>query len=90
MAQTSKNQKKKTEYFKTTVQLCFDPDFIDCKHCPLLITYSRQTCGLTGELITNDKCVGNWCPFLDEVIEFHIGRKNKDLFADYEAIPFLN
>lgn len=70
-------QKKKTEYFETTVQLFFDPDFIDCKHCPLLTTYNgRQACGKTGELITDDRCVGNFCPFLDEVIEF---RTNYDL-----------
>lgn len=75
-------QVKKTEYFETDVHICFDPDFIDCKHCPLLITYSRQTCGLTGELITNDKCVGNWCPFLDEVIEFQINHELQKIKGD--------
>lgn len=75
-------QTKKTEYFKANVQLCFDPDYIDCKHCPLLITYSRQTCGLTGELITNDKCVGNFCPFLDEVIEFQINYEYNKIKGD--------
>lgn len=76
-------QTKKTEYFKTNVQLCFDPDYIDCKHCPLLITYSRETCGLTGELITNDRCVGNFCPFLDEVIEYQINYEyNKIIKGD--------
>ena len=75
-------QVRQTEYFYADVHICFDPEYIDCKHCPLLITYSRQTCGLTGELITNDKCVGNWCPFLDEVIEFQTNYELKRIKGD--------
>ena len=76
-------QAKKTEYFKTKVQLCFDPDYIDCKHCHLLETYSREMCRITGELITNDRCVGNFCPFLDEVIEYQINYEyNKIIKGD--------
>lgn len=72
-------QKKQTEYFEIKVKLCFDPEYIDCKHCRLLETYSRETCRLTGELITNNKCVGNWCPFLDEVIDFQLNYELKKL-----------
>ena len=75
-------QVKKTEYFETDVHLCFDPDFIDCKHCPLLETYSREVCRLTGELITNDRCVGNFCPFLDEVIEYQLNYELKRIKGD--------
>lgn len=72
-------QVKKTEYFETNVRLCFDPDYIDCKHCPLLETYSRENCRLTGELIPNNKCVGNFCPFLDEVIDFQTNYELKKI-----------
>lgn len=68
-------QAKRDEYFRTSVILCFDPDFIDCKHCPLLETYSRETCRLTGELIPNNKCVGNHCPFIDEVIDYQTNKE---------------
>lgn len=72
-------QKKQTEYFEVKVKFCFDPEYIDCKHCPLLETYSREVCRLTGEFITNNKCVGNWCPFLDEVIDFQLNYELKKL-----------
>lgn len=72
-------QNKRIEYFYADVVLCFDPDYIDCKHCPLLETYSREVCRVTGEFIPNDKCVGNWCPFLDEVITFQTNRELKKL-----------
>lgn len=60
-----------TQYAKASVELYFEPDHINCAHCPLLETYSRNQCRRTGEYITNTKITGMWCPliFEEELLE---------------------
>ena len=55
-----------TEYVKATVTIYFEPEHMDCAHCPLLETYARKQCRRTGEYIVDDKTVGYWCPLIEE------------------------
>lgn len=56
-----------TEFIHATVDLFFQPEHMDCAHCPLLETYARKQCRRTGEYIVDDRTVGAWCPL--EVVE---------------------
>ena len=51
-----------TEYVKATVDIYFEPDHACCQFCPLMTTYSRNTCTRTGELIVDTRSRGLWCP----------------------------
>lgn len=51
-----------TEFVRTTVDIFFHPDHVDCAHCPLLETYARKQCRRTGVYIIDDRTVGAWCP----------------------------
>lgn len=51
-----------TEYSTATVEIYFDPAHVDCQHCPLMTTYSRNQCMRTGELIVDTRGRGKWCP----------------------------
>ena len=51
-----------TEYVKGTVELFFEPGYVDCAHCHLMTTYSRNQCVRTGELIVDPRGRGRWCP----------------------------
>ena len=57
---------------ETVVTLRFDPRRVDCAHCPLLETYSRKLCRMTGEYIVNDSAIGIFCP-----LKFDIENLNK-------------
>lgn len=53
------------KYVKAYIDINFEENHVDCDHCPLLITYSRKTCGRTGELVVNpSKTVGYYCPLV--------------------------
>lgn len=54
--------KKCTAYVCATVDLYFEPEHMDCAHCPLLETYSRNQCRRTGEYIIDTRSIGAWCP----------------------------
>ena len=53
-----------TEYTEAKVSIFFDPDHVDCQHCPLMTTYSRNQCMRTGELIVDTRGRGRWCPLV--------------------------
>ena len=50
------------EYARATVNIFFEPEHIDCAHCPLLETYARKQCRRTGEYIIEDRARGHYCP----------------------------
>jgi hypothetical protein len=51
------------EYVEMTVSIFFEPEHVDCNHCPLLETYSRDMCRKTGEYVIDPRyVVGNFCP----------------------------
>lgn len=54
------------DYIRTTVELFFEHDHLDCAHCPLLETYARKQCRRTGEYIIDDRTTGHWCPLVKE------------------------
>lgn len=49
-------------YVKATVDIYFDPDHVDCDHCPLMHGWERKQCDRTGEFIIDGKGLGKWCP----------------------------
>lgn len=56
-------EKKQYQYVETTAKIYFEPEHIACQYCPMLETYSRNQCRLTGEYITDTRyTVGGWCP----------------------------
>ncbi len=67
-----------TEYVKGTVELFFEPDHVDCSHCQLMTTYSRNQCMRTGELIVDPRGRGRWCPI-------NFGGDEKYQSMDYEG-----
>lgn len=50
------------EYVRATVDMYFEPEHVDCAHCPLLETYARKQCRRTGEYIIDDRSTGYYCP----------------------------
>ena len=50
-----------------------------CRFCPLLQTYSRNQCMLTGELIVDTKGRGYHCP-----LEWEDENNGEKLFSDAE------
>lgn len=58
-----------TNYTEATLSIFFDPDHVDCQHCPLMTTYSRNQCMRTGELIVDTRGRGRWCPLVFEDTE---------------------
>lgn len=50
-----------TEYVKASIDIFFEPGHVDCQHCPLLETYSRNQCRKSGEYIVDTRGRGRWC-----------------------------
>ena len=54
-----------TWYMKASVTIGFPEDRIVCKYCPLMETYSRNQCRMTGEyLIYPESARGYKCPLI--------------------------
>lgn len=52
-----------SEYAKAVANIYFEPDHVACAYCPILETYARAQCRLTGEYIIDTRfTVGRWCP----------------------------
>ena len=51
-------------YVKRTVDINFTGE-VCCARCPLLETYSRKQCRVSGEFIVDDRTVGGWCPLVN-------------------------
>lgn len=61
------------EYIETTAKIFFEKGHLSCQFCPLMETYSRNSCRLTGELLIDPKyTVGHWCP-----LRFEEGEENE-------------
>ena len=48
--------------YTATATIKFQSGYICCQYCPVLNTYSRNHCNLTGEIITDPKMIGYECP----------------------------
>jgi len=49
-------------YTSGTADIHFPEDKVCCAYCPLMETYARKQCRLTGELLVDDRYIGYWCP----------------------------
>ena len=68
-----------TSYTKRTVEINFTGDSICCARCPLLETYARKQCRLTGEYLADGYLIGGPCP-MNLIEEEEYGG------SEYEAI----
>lgn len=51
------------KYFtRGTVRVHFPEDKVCCAFCPLLETYARKQCRMTGEYLADDRTIGYTCP----------------------------
>lgn len=51
-----------TYYTKGTVTIAFPEDDVRCRLCPLLETYARPQCRMTGEYLAEGYLIGGMCP----------------------------
>lgn len=52
-----------TDYVKAEANIFFEPSHIACAYCPMLETYARNQCRMTGEYIIDTRyTVGHYCP----------------------------
>lgn len=51
-----------SEYIPATVNIYFEPGHVGCAWCPLMETYSRKQCRMSGAYILDDRTIDPWCP----------------------------
>ena len=51
-----------SRYIKGTASIYFAEDHVCCDKCPLMETYSRAACKLTGKLLLDTRVVDADCP----------------------------
>lgn len=56
-------------YTVTHLKVFFPDDRVCCAFCPLLETYAREQCRMTGEYIADDRGQGMWCPLVIQAVE---------------------
>lgn len=49
-------------YTAGTVKVAFPEDRVCCAYCPLMETYARKQCRMTGEYLADDRYIGYRCP----------------------------
>lgn len=50
-------------YTEATAKVFFPTDHVCCDFCPIMETYARKQCRLTGEYLADTRCnVGYMCP----------------------------
>lgn len=49
-------------YTRARVNIYFPEGRVCCKFCPVLETYAREQCRLTGEYLADTRGVGYMCP----------------------------
>lgn len=51
------------EYVRSSATIYFERGHVACAYCPLLETYARNQCRMTGEYIIDTKYTVGWkCP----------------------------
>lgn len=57
-------------YACATVSVFFDREHVACAYCPMLETYARNQCRMTGEYIIDTRYTTGWkCPLNIEIPE---------------------
>lgn len=54
-----------TNYDARAVMLFFPAGHVCCDLCPLLETYARKQCRMSGEYILDSRGRGMWCPLTE-------------------------
>lgn len=63
-----------TRYITATARIHFpESEGIQCKLCPLLETYARKQCRMTGEYLADGYLIGGMCPLMTEDKEDEYG-----------------
>lgn len=51
-----------TWYTEATAKIYFPEGHVGCAYCPILETYARNQCRLTGEYLADTRGIGYMCP----------------------------
>lgn len=57
------NGRSLDDYVTVSVDITFEAKYFACDYCPLLETYARKQCRMTGQYITDGRARGWKCPF---------------------------
>lgn len=49
-------------YTEATATIHFPENHVGCDFCPLMETYARKQCRLTGEYLADTRTIGYMCP----------------------------
>lgn len=49
-------------YTEAQAKIFFPEGQVSCRYCPILETYSRNQCRLTGEYLADTRTIGYMCP----------------------------
>lgn len=61
-------------YTEAQAKIFFPEGQVSCRYCPILETYSRNQCRLTGEYLADTRTIGYRCPL--KFIEKQEANKN--------------
>ena len=64
-------------YTTVRVQFHFPEDRVCCDFCPLMETYARKQCRVSGEYLADTRTVGYACPLQPEPDEMNLAAKEK-------------
>lgn len=67
-----------TEYSFTAVKIAFWDGNPRCDICPLMETYSRKQCRMTGEYLGDTRGRGHLCPLIEISKEEYYGNPCSD------------
>ena len=62
-------------YTEAQAKIFFPEGQVSCRYCPILETYSRNQCRLTGEYLADTRTIGYRCPL--KFIEKQEDNKNE-------------
>lgn len=64
-----------TEYNLTLAKIAFWDGPVRCETCPIMETYARKQCRLTGEYLVDTRVKGHLCPLIE------IDKEDKETWA---------
>ena len=64
-------------YTEAQAKIFFPEGQVSCRYCPILETYARNQCRLTGEYLADTRTIGYMCPL--KFIEKQEETKNESI-----------
>ncbi len=58
----SKLENEVSWYTEAQATIFFPEGQVSCRYCPILETYARNQCRLTGEYLADTRTIGYMCP----------------------------